>query len=158
MTETPKTSPSGIGPSGPLVIVGVCLLVYFMIGRPAGTLNGWGTDFEAAMATARKDHKSVLLAFHSKNCPPCVSMARTVLNEPAVEQRLKDFVPVHVDLFERVDLGTRFNVIGTPTYIVLSPEGKVLAERIGYIPIKDFIAFLSDALNRAKPASVASVP
>lgn len=145
MTESSRNTPSGIGRFGPLIIVAVCLAVYFFLNRPPGVLAGWSTDYDQAAAMSKETGKGMLIAFHSENCPPCYAMERSVLREKPVVEAIQQVVAVKVDVGRRPDLGAKFNVIGTPTYTLVSSSGSVIDARMGYVETDDFVSFIAQA-------------
>ncbi len=116
--------------------------ITFWISRPAPDPPGWVTDFDAALQTAATEGKSVLLAFTSPGCPPCESMKRTVLVAPRVTATIREMVPVSVDTSLRPDLARRFGIPGTPTYIVLSADGRERGRLSGQRSEAEFLALL----------------
>jgi thioredoxin-related protein len=129
-------------PIVPLLLLAAMLVIVFVTSRPAPEPPGWQSDFDAATATARAEGKPMLVAFTSPGCPPCESMKRTVLVAPRVQAKLREMVPVNVDTYERTDLARRFGIPGTPTYIVLSPEGRERARLSGMHTEAEFLALL----------------
>ncbi len=69
--------------------------------------------------------RATLLQLSSDVCAPCRATAR-VLGELSSD----DIRHVEVDVTDRPDLATRFNVMQTPTTFILDAQGSVLA-RIG---------------------------
>ena len=158
MSQQQAKSPSGLGRMGPLMIVAVCLLGYFVLSRSGGAMAGWSTSYEEATASAQASQKPLLIAFHSDNCPPCYAMERTVLGEAPVVAALQDVVPVKVNLSYRPELGTKYDVPGTPTYTLLSPDGDLIGQTMGYVATDEFIAFLAQAKRLPSSAESAVAP
>jgi len=102
----------------------------------------WSQDFEASRALAAREGKPMLVAFSSKSCPPCIAMERTVLSKPRVTKALERFVPVKVDVWETPEFAHRYQVQFTPSYGVLTPDGKMWAGHAGPAEIDEFVAFL----------------
>ena len=128
-----------------MLAVILALLAFWFVGRPAGTPPGWGTDFDAGLTRAAAEGKNLLIAFHSEGCPPCLAMDRTVLRADVIQTALTSFVPVRVNVTQSPQVVSRFTIPGTPTYIILSPEGKVLAQTSGYQEEEDLSQFLRSA-------------
>ena len=84
-------------------------------------------------------HNLVLLAFSSTWCEPC-KMMHSVLEE--IDSEMSDTIKiVKIDLDENQDIAKNFDILGTPTLILLR-EGETLGKVIGYQPkelIVDFI-------------------
>lgn len=74
-------------------------------------------------------HNLVLLDFTSTWCEPC-KMIDSVLEEIASE--MNDTIKIiKIDLDENQDIANSFDIIGTPTLILLR-EGETLGKLIGY--------------------------
>ena len=94
---------------------------------------------------ARNKNRPILAAFESSHCPPCVLMDRQVLSAEVVKSAVKNFVPVRIDAFNRTDLMERYEVPGTPTFIVVAPDGQAIDQVAGYVPVEEFLLFLKKA-------------
>lgn len=132
---------------GPLLLLALVLVIYFVLNRPAGPPAGWGADFPAAMAEAARTDKKVVLAFYMKECPACVAMDRSVLGASAVRQVLEEFIPVRVDVDQERELANRFQVFGTPSFAILDSSGRLLNRCEGYQPVEIFLGFLKQAVD-----------
>ena len=106
----------------------------------------WGLSYEAAIAEAKAKNKLVFIDFTGLNCTNCRTVERTIMPRPEVVAELKKFVTValyndFVDIAsitreQREDLANQnkerqdelANTIATPTYVALSPDGKVLGK------------------------------
>jgi thioredoxin-related protein len=108
---------------------------------------GWLTNYKQALEVAAKENRIILLDFTGSDwCPPCMKLHEDIFAQPAFAAYAKDnLVAVELDFPRRKeldpavaaqnkDLAEKFNVEGFPTLILLSPEGKELARRVGYFP------------------------
>ncbi|MBI3879493.1 MAG: thioredoxin family protein [Verrucomicrobia bacterium] len=107
--------------------------------------EGWLTDFDKAIAQAKKENKIVLADFNGSDwCPPCKALRKDVFSDQTFIAFAKDnLVLLDVD-FPRgkkqseelqkhnEKLQDKFNVDGFPTVVILNAEGKVLAKEVGY--------------------------
>jgi len=96
----------------------------------------WLTDFDAAKAKAKSDHKLVLLDFTGSDwCGYCKLMQ---------EYAAKNLILVELDFprakpqsdavrKQNMKLASEYEIEGFPTLIVLNPEGKRVANFFGYI-------------------------
>ncbi len=130
---------------GPTLLIAATFVIYFFLSRPPAAPPGWGTDFDTAMQEAAASGKNVVVAFHSEACPPCVAMERTVLRSEVVRKALDSFVPVRVDVTHPSESAARYLVEGTPTYLVLSPNRRLLGRTDGYLSEEAMIRFLQAA-------------
>ena len=74
--------------------------------------------------------KATLLQFSTEVCSICVQTAKYFQE---LESKNPDLTHIEVDLTDRMDLAAHFNVMQTPTTLVLDRTGKVQA-RIGGAP------------------------
>lgn len=125
--------------------------------RGASSID-WSQDFEASRALAEREGKPMLVAFSSKSCPPCIAMERTVLGKPAVTKALERFVPVKVDVWDKPEFAQRYQIMYTPTYGVLTPDGMMWAGHTGPAEIDEFVAFLDEGYSRIPTNAFDSSP
>lgn len=86
-----------------------------------------------------EDPHLVLLAFWSTWCEPCKRMY-SVLEE--IDHDMNGAIKIVItDLKENDDLSKSFDIIGTPTLILLK-NGEVLGKIIGYHPKKVIAEFI----------------
>jgi thioredoxin-related protein len=99
-----------------------------------------------ALKKAKLENKPVLLYFYSNYCTYCEAMERNVLSDKDVKKSLAaDVVYLRVNVDEKRDTATRYNIRGYPTTYLLDPAGKRIAVIPGYMSKKDFskvLAFL----------------
>ena len=88
--------------------------------------EGWHASLSQGLQTARLEQKPVLVDIWATWCKNCLTMDRTTLKDPAVQEALDGYVKVK---FQAEDPGlspasevmTRFEGIGLPTYAILRP-------------------------------------
>jgi thiol:disulfide interchange protein DsbD len=137
----------------------------------------WGMSLDQARELAAAQKKPILIDFTGVNCANCRLMERRVLPRPDVVERLKqfvtiqlytDFVPIEsITAAQRKELAEKnqerqldlAQEATNPFYVVLSPDGKLVASLGGYNEPPVFLDFLSKALEKARgDVSVAQVP
>jgi thiol:disulfide interchange protein DsbD len=136
----------------------------------AHNLPGFFT-LEEGLAAAKASGKPVFVDVTGHGCTNCREMEARVWSDPEVLRRLRDnfeIVALYTDDKQRLPenewlttpagktlktLGsvnsyiarTRFEVNAQPNYLILSPEGEILAGPRGYnLSIPGFIAFLDN--------------
>jgi thioredoxin-related protein len=122
------------------------LLVAALLISPAFA-NGWGDDYKAALATAAKENKKVLLDFTGSDwCGWCIKLKKETFDQPAFKDYAdKNLVLVEIDFPQGKSqspevkkqnnaLQEQYQVQGFPTLVVLDPQGKVIKQQSGYIP------------------------
>ena len=108
--------------------------------------GGWGDDYKAALATAAKENKKVLLDFTGSDwCGWCIRLKKETFEQPAFKEYAdNNLILVEVDFpqgrtlpntvkMQNDGLQEQYQVQGFPTLVLLSPEGKVIKQKSGYI-------------------------
>jgi thiol:disulfide interchange protein DsbD len=137
----------------------------------------WGLSLDQAMETAKEQGRPVLIDFTGVNCANCRQMEVEVLPRPEIVELLRQFVTV-AQFTDSVPIGSisadaridraeinrlkQSDLVGdvtTPLYVILTPGGKPVASKGGYIPVTEFRTFLESALARAtqKPGAAGPV-
>ena len=104
------------------------------------------TDYAAAKAKAKSDNKFVLLEFTGSDwCGYCKRMQAEVFSKPEFQQyAAKNLILVELDFprskpqsdavkTQNMKLASEYEIEGFPTLIVLSPDGKRVANFFGYM-------------------------
>ncbi|HWB60410.1 MAG TPA: thioredoxin family protein [Chthoniobacteraceae bacterium] len=140
----------------PLVII-VALLC--LAANPLRAADGWGTDYDKALARAKAEKKIVLLDFSGSDwCPDCIRLERGVFSQLKFQEYAKkNLVLVDIDFphnteqpaalkKQNSDLLAKYRIFSYPTIVVLDSDGKQIGE-LGYEPTPE--AFLAK-LERLK--------
>lgn len=100
----------------------------------ATELSGWVENLDAAMETAKKEKKDLLVEFTGSDwCPPCIAMRKNVFSKKEfVDQASKKYVLVEIDMPQgkkevaekNQPLVEKYKIDGFPTVVVLSSDGK----------------------------------
>jgi protein disulfide-isomerase len=125
----------------------IALLSFLCFTTLSAKADGWLTDYDAALASAAKQNKKVLLDFTGSDwCPACVATKKEVFNKPAFKEYAdKNLVLVEIDfpagktlspnvMKQNYGLQEQYQVQGFPTFVLLSPDGKMIKQYGGYIP------------------------
>jgi thiol:disulfide interchange protein DsbD len=134
-------------------------------------------DYEVAKARAIKENKPLLIDFTGWACVNCRRMEEGVWIDPEVKKIMsEEYVLVSLYVDEKANLpesewftscktGKRVRTVGNkwsnmqvvnfntnsqPQYVALSPEGKQLAEPVGYTSKENYLNFLKSGLSKAK--------
>jgi cytochrome c biogenesis protein CcdA len=89
--------------------------------------GGWTPSLCAGLAQARAENRPVLIDMWATWCKNCLAMDKTTFKDPAVTERLKDFVKVKYQAESLTTSPARevlaqFEGIGLPTYAILRPR------------------------------------
>ncbi|WP_309385228.1 thioredoxin family protein [Cerasicoccus frondis] len=106
--------------------------------------EGWVTDYQGALAEAKKDGKAVLIDFTGSDwCGWCKKLDKEVFDQAAFEEYAEqNLVRVYLDFpsnkpqtetlkNQNEELAKQYGVQGFPTILVLNSDGDALA-KIGY--------------------------
>ena len=123
----------------------LCSIIFVSAGLAPAEVN-WLTDFDAAKAKAKSDRKLVLLDFTGSDwCGYCKLMQAEIFSKPAFQDyAAKNLVLVELDFprakpqsdavkKQNMKLASEYEIEGFPTLIVLNPEGKRVANFVGYL-------------------------
>jgi len=123
----------------------LCSIIFVSASFASAEVN-WLTDFDAAKAKAKSDHKLVLLDFTGSDwCGYCKRMQAEIFAKPEFQDyAAKNLVLVELDFprakpqsdavkKQNMKLASEYEIEGFPTLVVLNPEGKRVANFFGYI-------------------------
>jgi thiol:disulfide interchange protein DsbD len=124
----------------------------------AATGPAWmKNQFPEALAKAKQENKLVLVSFTGYACTNCHWMKANMFPRPEIADAMKDLVIVEL-YTDGTDKASEDNqkleeeklkTVSLPTYAILDPDGKVLAQS-GYTPdAPKFLAFLKTKVGQA---------
>ena len=126
------------------------------VGRQNGEELEWGTDYQAALAKAERQNRPVFIDFTGYTCTNCRWMEGNMFPLAEVHSRFQEMVLVQLytdgtgaeheanSKFEQ----ERFGTIALPLYVIMSPQGEVLAKYEGLTrDPEEFVAFLDKGLR-----------
>ena len=140
----------------PTLLIAGMFILYLLATRSGSGLSGWSDDYESALAESTATGRPLVLALHSRGCPPCAIMDRTVLSQSVVQQALGRFVPVRLDVGKHPALAARLGVMGTPTYTLVDAMGNIVAQVSGYLSVEAFLRFLKQASSPTRTPEVSA--
>ena len=132
------------------LIAAAILMPAFGSDFPAGSPK-FGTNYEAALKSAAKEGKPVVLVFSAVWCPPCQSMKKNVYPSAEVRPMHDQFVWAYLDVDEEANakVAEQFKVQGIPHIQFLSKDGKSLGNQIGGVSPAEFAGILSKVSSKA---------
>jgi len=160
--KLPKADvPEKIGP-GRMVVVGLTLatVIWLTLGAtgrslgfaeaflPPGKSDGWNEDYQRALQVARRDHKNLLIDFTGVTCTNCRLMERTVFPQEPVQKEFGNYVLTRLYTDRPQDKPNQnlllklTNEVSMPTYVILSPDEKVLGRLEGSTDVQSYLTFL----------------
>ncbi|MBV8255477.1 MAG: thioredoxin family protein [Chitinophaga sp.] len=106
------------------------------------------------LTKAKKAKKPIFVDTYFEGCHACKDMEVRVFPSKDVKQYMLDnFVNTGFDVFKEEfgnDLCARYLLHGFPTYLIISPEGKLVNVGIGYSDANVFLQFLNESVAKYK--------
>jgi thiol:disulfide interchange protein len=114
----------------------------------------WESDYDKAVAAAKKDSKLVLVDVYTDWCGWCKKLDRDVYADAKVIERLsKNFVAVKINPEKNsraAQLAHQFGTHGYPHIVFVNGDGKKIGEIGGYVSAGVFLQRLDKATSNAK--------
>jgi thioredoxin-related protein len=85
----------------------------------------------------------MLLYFTATWCGPCQEMKRTTWADAKVEEALRGFVPVKIDVDDNAELARKYAVTSIPKVILIDKDGNSVRSTEGYLKPDRFLAWLA---------------
>jgi thiol:disulfide interchange protein len=148
MTEpAPQPAPITPSPFKPiwfLVVVLCCLVAIVGLSKLTAPheLIHWRTDLTAARAEAEKTNKPVFLYLTANWCSACQTLRTTTWADKNVEQALRSYVPVKIDVDRQPQVALPYASDALPRFILLAPDGRSLRAIDGYLDPDAFVGWL----------------
>jgi len=125
------------------------LLAMSLLGADAlksAKLLGYETDYQSAIAKAKKEHKMVLMVIVQDPCPYCDRLVHKTLVTPCVQRRMPNYIPLIVD--KHGDYPKQFKPPFIPISFIIDPLKEVTTyEIVGSLPYKDYIEELESEME-----------
>jgi thioredoxin-related protein len=112
-------------------------------------------SYDEGLRLAKAQNKKIFVYFGRYGCGYCAKTNKETFSDPQLRKRYIDhYVLVYVDAesgqrltlpsgerISEMELGARLNVVATPVFLYLEPDGKVILRAPGYKTVKDFVDF-----------------
>lgn len=114
------------------------------------TAAKWYDSIEEALDVARRTNRLVLVHFTATWCGPCRMIERDVYAKEEFKRAAgRSFVLAKIDIDENADVARMYRVSAVPNIKFLSPNGDVVHEHRGYVPLEKFLSIMEEARVRA---------
>ncbi|MBN2841801.1 MAG: thioredoxin family protein [Sedimentisphaerales bacterium] len=134
------TGAGGLGKFFWIILIVIIAMYYIKSTQPVTVPDDWSGDLAAAQQIAGSENKNILVAFHTSWCGYCTKMKNEVYSTAAFQKFASDnLVLVMLDGDVAKDAVMQYGINGYPSYVVLGPDGKVLNNFAGYMPVGQFI-------------------
>jgi len=105
--------------------------------------------FSEGLQKAKQEDKPVMVDFYADWCGPCRMMDQiTYEDEKVIEEVMKNFVPVKVDVDVEQSLAYQFGIYSIPTIVYLDENGNEVYRTVGYRSVSQILADMNEALSR----------
>ncbi|MCM0083996.1 thioredoxin fold domain-containing protein [Geomonas sp. Red32] len=102
----------------------------------------WESEMSKALARGKAEQKCILLDFFSPECIGCQQMEEASFPNQSVANFITDrMVPIHAAAGTST-LSADFNVVWTPTLVVLDFYGREHQRTVGFLPPDEMVAWL----------------
>jgi thiol:disulfide interchange protein DsbD len=111
-------------------------------------------ELNQALASAKAEHKAVMLDFYADWCVSCKEMEAFTFTDPVVAEQMAQLVVLQVDVTENTDdhkaLMKQFGVVGPPAILFFDATSTELrhARVVGFMKAPAFAERLQKALGR----------
>jgi tetratricopeptide (TPR) repeat protein len=119
-------------------------------------------DYPAALAQARREHKPLFVDFWATWCHTCLSMKRTVMEDPGLQPVADAMVwaSIETEADKNKPVIDRFPLDVWPTFLIINPDDEsVLGRWLGAASVNDFRSFVQGgvaAYRKGAPKSPAA--
>lgn len=95
----------------------------------------------------------MLLVFAAVWCSSCRRFVSETLPDPSTQALGEELHWVRVDVDRDVSLARRFNVVATPTFVLIGSDGTILGEARGVLSPGELVTFVEMASSDVAPSS-----
>ncbi len=100
------------------------------------------SDYEEALALAKKEDKRVVIDFVTTWCGPCKMMDRLVYSSQPIYEKSDDVIFLKLDGDDERELNKQYQIKAYPTVILLDSDGQEIRRRSGYQSVSKLLEFL----------------
>ena len=129
----------------------IFILLLFTTGLSASELpETWTIDWDAATKRAAQEEKPLFVVFSASWCAPCQAMVKSIYPIPEVQEALKTWVPVYVDIDKLPNVAGSYRVRSLPTMVYLNPDLSEINRTVGGISLPKKMVELLNTKGGAK--------
>lgn len=105
----------------------------------AATMSGTHRHPEpvaTALRQAKNDGRLVLIDFFAAWCAPCIALEKNIFPHPRIQEILKGYRLVRVDVDDLPEVARHYQVAAMPTLVVLDPDGRERQRLVGIMTVE----------------------
>lgn len=103
------------------------------------------STIEDALTKAKSENKTVLVVFKNENCFYCVKLKEETLNNEKVINKLNEnYITTFVDINEKPELASKYNVFATPVMLFLDSNGNTINRLEGFYNSDELLKILEE--------------
>lgn len=126
-----------------VALVTGCVIFFSSKGQEVNFTTGKWAD---VAQKAKEQNKAIFVDLYFEGCMPCKQMDLTTFKNKEVSEFINaNFISYKTDVFKEEDgkqLAMRYGAGGFPTYLFLSPDGKIIDITSGYSGASNFLPFV----------------
>lgn len=107
----------------------------------------WGSNLDGALLRASTEYRLTFVLFTKPSCGWCDRLKHEVLPHPEIAELLGHFILVELDVTEEPAIAESLQIRGTPTIVVLAPDGRLRQRINGFAEKADVQRALEEALG-----------
>ncbi|MBF4465599.1 thioredoxin family protein [Flavobacterium sp. LC2016-12] len=108
------------------------LIIAFVFISQINHASNWYTSLEEAQAVALSSNKLIIIDFVAKWCGPCKEMDSKSWNNIEVEEVLKNYIKLRIDVDSNRDIALRYQIRSIPDMVIIDANEKILHRFKGY--------------------------
>lgn len=139
-----------------LFLAGVIGALMATAGCGSGSRVPWAQDMNAAKAIATDRNTIVMAVFTDSSKEICVTFEEKTLSDPAVLERIKEYVPVRLQYGDSSSdaLGARLQVPAVPAVVFIRPNADIVHRCVGAMKTAEFLKQLDKVEAELKESLV----
>lgn len=116
--------------------------------EPNAHLVTWFETLDIAKEKTRIRRAPILLLAGAEWCEPCRELEKE-FRDRDLQAELQRWVPVHIDIDEETKTAREFHINAIPAFHLLTPDGRLVASRKGFLPAKELSDWLDSQYDSA---------
>ncbi|MFP3872022.1 MAG: thioredoxin domain-containing protein [Candidatus Aenigmatarchaeota archaeon] len=104
-------------------------------------------SYEEGTSKADRLGKPIFIDFMAEWCGSCQKMEEETYSDPGVQEKSGEVIFIKVDVDERSDLSSRYEISAVPTMVFESPEGEEVDRNVGFMSASELKEKLDSVIS-----------